>query len=93
MTYEARLVTRFTGLWSLYVVTDGQKASDWPAFEFSRASAPNWAERMEALATLGYEPVNLEADWEWLELSEPDDYRVRLLARFPVQSLTGKNAS
>ncbi|MFB6839531.1 DUF6303 family protein [Streptomyces sp. NPDC056361] len=85
MTHEARLVTRFTGSWELYVITDSPCTSDWPTHDFPRASAPNWAERVEALTGLGYEPVDAEADWEWLELSDRNDCRVRLLASLPVR--------
>ncbi|MFJ2783624.1 MULTISPECIES: DUF6303 family protein [unclassified Streptomyces] len=89
----ARLVSRSTGLWVLYVVTDDARPSTWPTVYLARASAPTWPERLAFLASLGYEPVEPGAAWEWEELSGPDDYRVRLSASLPVRPLAEEGAS
>ncbi|MER7514811.1 DUF6303 family protein [Streptomyces sp. NPDC126499] len=89
MTYTAHLANPFTGEWELYVVLKEHRSADWPAHDFKRVSVPTWAERIEALALLGYEPDNAEGDWEWQELSGPDEDRVRLLASLDVRLIGG----
>ncbi|MFF1343645.1 DUF6303 family protein [Streptomyces sp. NPDC058290] len=74
------------GRWRLYVVLMG--VSKWPEHRWpGAASVPTLAERVHALAALGYEIVP-EGRWEWLEdCTDPLDARspVLLIASVPVR--------
>ncbi|MFG3379264.1 MULTISPECIES: DUF6303 family protein [unclassified Streptomyces] len=93
MTCSAHLANPFTGEWELYIVLQDRRATDWPAYDFKRVSTPTRKERSEALALLGYEPVNTEDAWEWLELPAGDEDRVQLLASLDVRPVKGGGES
>ncbi|WP_391653050.1 DUF6303 family protein, partial [Streptomyces tamarix] len=57
MKPSARLTNSFAGEWELYVVTGGTSLN-WPEHPFKRTGpVPTLDERAEALALLGYTPV------------------------------------
>lgn len=58
--------------WELYVVVYNTTAT-WPSFQWpvsKRHTIPTPAERVEALARLGYQPAP-GAEWEWQESETP----------------------
>ncbi|MFC5723504.1 DUF6303 family protein [Streptomyces gamaensis] len=76
------------GPWRLYVVLMG--VSHWPDFQWERPGpVPTIAERREALALLGYEPVR-GAEWSWIEDTATYDPSspVVLIAAIKVRKLT-----
>ncbi|WP_435057220.1 DUF6303 family protein [Streptomyces sp. bgisy060] len=90
MTYRAMLAGVSQGLWELFVVVSGPS---WPAHRFAGPSIPTHAERADALTGLGFEPVDADAEWDWLELSSPDVVPVRLGAQLIVRPLGNGGAS
>ncbi|MEU6947783.1 DUF6303 family protein [Streptomyces sp. NPDC046316] len=82
MTPSARLVITPFGEWELYVV-DGTRSMNWPVHDFGRAAPiPTPAERISALASLGYKAAD-GASWEWQEMR--GEGPVRLLAALDVR--------
>lgn len=78
--------------WELFVAVGGNNVADWPEHTWPRrrgALIPSVAERAEALASLGFEPVD-GADWSWQEYESEGHAHppvVRLLASIEVRPL------
>ncbi|MGW2582363.1 DUF6303 family protein [Streptomyces virginiae] len=87
MKHSARLSNGYNGDWEVYVVTSGTPSLLWPEHDFGRTlPVPTTAERITALAALGYEAVD-GAKWDWQELSSGATDRVRLLADLDVRPI------
>jgi hypothetical protein len=55
------------GPWRVFVTLPGVPAGDWPTYAWpAGAPAPTTAQRLAALAELGYRPIP-GAEWEWCE--------------------------
>lgn len=89
MKHSARLSNSFSGDWEVYVVSSAVPSLKWPEHDFGRgAPVPTLAERIEALAGLGYEPAD-GTTWQWQELVSGTTARVRLLATLDVRPIGG----
>jgi hypothetical protein len=78
------------GRWRLFVVLSNAAGLPWPEFVWSACSpVPSPAQRRDALARLGYEPVP-GVEWQWQEADPaPDSVAVvKLIASLDVH-LTG----
>lgn len=80
--------------WELYVPLSGRPSTVWPEHRWPAEQhlIPTVAERTQALARLGYEPVS-GAEWIWHEVVTEEWHRhapgVRLLGMLTVRPVPG----
>jgi hypothetical protein len=87
--FTAQMAKTFDGAhWQIYIVVLGQ--TEWPTIRIREPKGiPTVATRIAVLEELGFRLATELAEWDWIEMGDPDDFTVpvKLLATTTVVPL------